>query len=93
MKVVSFNPWKRIVLKTIVSSDDPMLDNYAAILKEHGDYFIGVTEPDTIEELEEKGFEEINIVAVDELSFNDILNIVKKEISNEELIEIFEEIY
>ena len=93
MKVISFNPWKRVMLKTIVSTDDPMLEMYASLLKEYGDYFIGITEPKTIEELKEKTFEEINIVAIDELTFEDILKIVKKELDNEELIKIFEELY
>lgn len=92
MKVVSFNPWKKIMLKTIVSSDDPMIEQYAMILKEHGDYFIGVTEPE-LENIPGHTFEELNIVAVDELSFTDILEIVKKEIDNEELIEEFEKLY
>ena len=92
MKVVSFNPWKKIMLKTIVSSDDPMIEQYATILKEHGYYFIGVTEPE-LENIPGHTFEELNIVAVDELSFTDILEIVKKEIDNEELIEEFEKLY
>ena len=92
MKVVSFNPWKKIMLKTIVSSDDPMIEQYATILKEYGDYFIGVTEPE-LENIPEHTFEELNIVAVDEFSFADILEIVKKEIHNEELIEEFEKLY
>ena len=92
MKVVSFNPWKKILLKSIVSYDDPMIEQYATILKKHGDYFIGVTEPE-IENIPGHTFEELNIVAVDELSFADILEIVKKEINNEELLEIFEKLY
>jgi hypothetical protein len=92
MKVVSLNPWKKILLKSIVSYDDPMIEQYATILKEHGDYFIGVTEPE-IENVPGHTFEELNIVADDKLSFADILEIVKKEIDNEELLEIFEELY
>lgn len=91
MKFVSFNPWKNVILKSIVQDDDPMVEDYANLLKEHGDYFIGVTEAD--ESTPEHGFEELNIVAIDTLSFTDILNIVKKDIDNEELIEIFEALY
>lgn len=92
MKFVSFNPWQKVVLKSIVEDDNPMSETYAEVLKEHGDYFIGVTDP------EEEGipgytFEELNIVAVDKMSFNDILEAVKKEIDNEELIEALLEVY
>ena len=92
MKVVSLNPWQKVVLKSIVEDDNPMAETYAEVLKEHGDYFIGVTDP------EEEGipgytFEELNIVAVDKMSFNDILEAVKKEIDNEELIEALLEVY
>ena len=92
MKFISFNPWQKVILKSIVEDDNPMAETYAEILKEHGDYFIGVTEP------KEEGifghtFEELNIVAVDKLSFTDILDVVKKEITNEELIEALLEVY
>lgn len=92
MKFVSFNPWQKVILKSIVEDDNPMAKAYAEVLKEHGDYFIGVTDP------EEEGipgytFEELNIVAVDTMSFNDILEAVKKEINNEELIEALLEVY
>ena len=92
MKFVSFNPWQKVVLKSIVEDDNSMAETYAEVLKEHGDYFIGVTDP------EEEGipgytFEELNIVAVDKMSFNDILEAVKKEIDNEELIEALLEVY
>ena len=92
MKFISFNPWKKVVLKSIVDDDNPMAETYAKALKESGDYFIGVTDP------EEEGipgytFEELNIVAVDEMSFADILEAVKKEIDNEELIEALLEVY
>ena len=92
MKFISFNPWQKVVLKSIIEDDNPMAETYAKVLKEHGDYFIGVTDP------EEEGipgytFEELNIVAVDEMSFADILEAVKKEIDNEELIEALLEVY
>ena len=91
MKLVSFNPWKKIMLKTVVSTNDPMIEQYATHLKENGEYFIGVTEAD--EETPEHMFEELNIVTVDKLSFADILDIVKREIDNEELVELFSEFY
>lgn len=93
MKVVTFNPWKKVVVKSIVNADDPILREYATLLEQAGDYFIGITEPESLDDLVEKQFEEINIVALDKLSFDDILEVFKKEIINEELIEIFEELY
>lgn len=92
MKFISFNPWKKVVLKSIVDDDNPMAETYAKILKENGDYFIGITEPEE-EDIPGYTFEELNIVAVDKMSFNDILEVVKKEIDNEELIDALLEVY
>ena len=92
MKFVSFNPWQKVVLKSIIEDDNPMAETYVKVLKEHGDYFIGVTDPEE-EGIPGHTFEELNIVAVDTMSFADILEAVKKEIDNEELIEALMEVY
>ena len=92
MKFISFNPWKKAIVKSIIENDNPMVAKYVEELNKcECDYFIGVTEPDL--ETPEHTFEELNIVLKDSIPFSMVPDILKKEIDNEELIEVFMEVY
>lgn len=88
MKFISFNPWRNVMMKSIIDDNEPFVAEYTKVLNENADYYIGVTEPEELDHT----FEELVVVLKDSCSFDMVPELIK-QLDNEELVNLFLELY